>query len=573
MNINDFIQLVESKTGKNVQKLETGSYSSCCPAHEDSNPSFSISEAADGKILIKCHAGCSSKDICAALGITEADLFPAKIDPESILKEKTQYPYHDEEGKILYSKIRIEPGFDGKSKSFFYEHIDTNGNIVKNLNGCKKTLYNLPSLLKGIQENKPIFLVEGEKDANKLIEHGLIATTAPETLHWQNDFSDILKDADVVVLYDQDRTGIERKDLLCKQLHGNTKRLRVIDLPNLKYQESHGEDISDWLSNGNTITKLLEIVDQTVDYTTTPKSNKITVITINDFLNLELPEREMLISPILPTQGLGLLYAKRGVGKTHVALGIANAVASGSTFFKWQAPKPRKVLYIDGEMPAIVMQERLRRISVTNDLQPPSSDFLQFITPDLQDGHMPDLSTKEGRDLIDELIENIDLIIIDNISTLFRSGIENEAESWCEAQEWALDLRRRGKSVLFVHHAAKNGQQRGTSKKEDILDTVISLKNPDGYKANQGACFEVSFEKARHFVGDDASSFLVTLEEQDDGLWNWKIDDISIDSEVLLVAEKIKEGLTIQEIVKETELTKSQVETRKKKAKDQGLIQ
>ena len=102
------------------------------------------------------------------------------------------------------------------------------------------------------------------------------------------------------------------------------------------------------------------------------------------------------------------------------------------------------------------------------------------MTQDLQGEPMPDLSTKGERAALEKFILDSDLII-DNISTLFRSGIENEAESWQPVQDWALELRRRGKSVLFIHHAGKGGQQRSTSKREDILDAVITLKQPEGY--------------------------------------------------------------------------------------------
>ena len=280
----------------------------------------------------------------------------------------------------------------------------------------------------------------------------------------------------------------------------------------------------------------------------------------------------MLLHPFLPTQGLCLLYAKRGVGKTHVALGIGYAVATGGTFLKWSAPVAKKVLYIDGEMPAAAMQERLKRISNTENLKPPDPSFFRLITPDLQDTPMPDLSTKEGRDTLEEFVQESDLVIIDNISTLFRSGVENEAESWQPVQDWALDLRRRGKSVLFIHHAAKAGQQRGTSKREDILDTVITLKQPQGYCADQGACFDVTFEKTRHFSGEDAAPFQVRLKAQDDGVWLWIIDKIAPDTDLLEVANALREGLTIEETAQKTGLTKSQVETRKKKAKQQNLL-
>lgn len=53
------------------------SYTACCPAHYDTNPSLSIREAEDGRILLYCHAGCETKDVLAALGLEWSDLFPA----------------------------------------------------------------------------------------------------------------------------------------------------------------------------------------------------------------------------------------------------------------------------------------------------------------------------------------------------------------------------------------------------------------------------------------------------------------------------------------------------------------
>lgn len=570
MELTELVKLLEIKTGKSVKK-SGGGYIGCCPAHDDSSPSLSLCEGDEGKLLINCFTGCSVENICGSLGIAIAGLFPERIAGHAPRK-RIEYPYHDEEGKVLFTKIRIEPGFDGKDKSFYCERKDENGNVIRNLSGCRKVLYQLPTFLKGIAEKQTIFLVEGEKDADKLLGYGLVATTAPESLKWPDEFSEVLKDADIVILYDMDKTGWERRDLLCKKLCSRVRRLRVVGLPGLEYQGSHGKDISDWLALGNTTQQLIEIVAQTSDYIVPQQSGKIRAVTVDEFLNMQLPKREMLLAPFLPSQGLGLLYAKRGVGKTHVALGIACAVATGGIFLKWQAPRPRKVLYIDGEMPAAAMQERLLRISVTEDLKFPDPSFFRLITPDLQDGAMPDLATREGRDELMGLMKESELIIIDNISTLFRSGDENEADSWQPVQDWALELRRLGKSVLFIHHAAKGGQQRGTSKREDILDVVMLLKQPQGYRQDQGASFEVNFEKTRHFAGDDAASFQVRLVEQDDGLWLWEIDQAKPSSEIIEVAKAINEGLTIEETMQRTGLTKSQVETRKKKAKEQGLI-
>lgn len=572
MNLNDILTLLHSKT--NLYPRHSGEgYVARCPAHDDRNPSLSISESPDRKILLKCHAGCDYKDICQRLGIEDKDLFPEKDFDHGYLQRKPkriEYPYTDEKGDVLFSKVRVEHGY-GKPKTFFCERKDSNGNIVKNRTGCRKILYNLQTVLAGIENGETIYLVEGEKDVETLRSHGIIATTTTESSDWSKDYTDVLKNADVVILYDNDKAGLKRKDLIARNLRGKVKKLRIVDLPGIEYKESHGEDITDWLlKDNNSFELFIDIVNKTPEHRSVGNNSKLRTITIDELLALDLPPREMLLSPFLPSQGLVLLVAKRGVGKTHVALGIAYAIASGGTFFHWVAPAPKKVLYIDGEMPAVLMQERLMMIaSMFN--KKPEPDFLKILTPDLQDEVLPDLSQKEGRKLIEELIADVDLIIIDNISCLFRSGGENEAESWQEAQEWALELRRRGKSILFVHHAGKSGNQRGTSKREDILDTVIILKHADDYKSDEGARFDVIFDKTRHFSGEDARSFQVQLINADGKSW-WEVSDISKNDEIIKVAQMKNKGMKIKDIAQETGLTKSQVETRTTKAKEMGLL-
>jgi len=51
----------------------------CCPAHNDKHPSLKVTLTDDGKILIKCWAGCDISAVLKALSIEMADLFPDKI--------------------------------------------------------------------------------------------------------------------------------------------------------------------------------------------------------------------------------------------------------------------------------------------------------------------------------------------------------------------------------------------------------------------------------------------------------------------------------------------------------------
>lgn len=90
-------------------------------------------------------------------------------------------------------------------------------------------------------------------------------------------------------------------------------------------------------------------------------------------------------------------------------------------------------------------------------------------------------------------------------------------------------MRKRGKSILFVHHANKSGHQRGTSKREDALDTVIKLAHPEEYDYSEGARFEVYFEKTRGFYGNDAKPFEARLYTENNKQ-QWIISDINFNN-------------------------------------------
>lgn len=301
-----------------------------------------------------------------------------------------------------------------------------------------------------------------------------------------------------------------------------------------------------------------------------PARQPIKAVNIQEFLEHKFPPREYLLEPILQRQGLAMIYAHRGVGKTFVALNLAYAVASAGTVFTWKAPKQRRVLYIDGEMPGTVMQERLSQILASapdSNIQP---ENLVLLTNDLQEFGLPDIGTIEGQEEIQPFTDSADLIIIDNIGTLCRTGAENKADDWVLIQEWALRMRAQGKSVLFIHHAGKGGAQRGTSKREDILDTVLSLKRPVDYEPNQGARFEVHFEKARGITGDAVNPFIAELSIFN-GKCTWTAQPLE-DSTREKVAILINEGMKQKDIAEELGLNKSVVSRHVKKARAEGLI-
>ena len=297
---------------------------------------------------------------------------------------------------------------------------------------------------------------------------------------------------------------------------------------------------------------------------------ELKAITVTELLQFEFKPHEYILEPWLTTQSLNMIFGYRGVGKTHISLGIAYAVASGGKILKWQSSKPRGVLFIDGEMPGDSLKKRIADI-ITNADQD-NKPNLVFLTPDLQELGIPDLATDYGQKLIEKYItDEIDLIIVDNLSCLVRSGKENDGESWLPIQEWALKLRAAGKSVLFIHHSNKNGGQRGTSRKEDVLDNVICLKHPINYTPDQGALFEVHFEKARHLYGEDIEPFEAQLVTDTSGKQYWQVKLLE-QSTYEKVAVLANDGLNQKEIADELNIHKSTVSRHVKNAKVRGNL-
>lgn len=298
-------------------------------------------------------------------------------------------------------------------------------------------------------------------------------------------------------------------------------------------------------------------------------SSRICVIEALDFMVMQFPPRSNILTPWLPRQGLVMVYGPRGIGKTHVSLGVAYAVASGGTLFGWQAPKPVGVLFLDGEMPAGVLQERIARIAVSSDREPNAP--LKIVTPDLQPCGMIDLARPEGQRALSPYLDGIGLIIVDNLSSLCRTGKENEGEAWLPVQDWALQQRAAGRSVVFFHHAGKSGEQRGTSRREDVLDTVIALKRPGDYAPDKGACFEIHFEKARGIYGDDTKPFEVQLITTPEGRQEWVTKPLE-QSTAEKVAALLNEGIAQAEIPELLGLSKGAVSKAKKRASEEGLL-
>jgi putative DNA primase/helicase len=472
------------------------------------------------------------------------------------------YDYPDESGALLSQVVRYPAGTEPR----FRQRRPSNapGEWIWNLKNTRRVPYRLTEVITSIAAGKLLFVAEGEKDSDNLCALGFAATTNPGGAgKWRSEYSECLRGADVVVVGDNDEPGRAHVRQVAASLRGTAKRVRVLELAKMWPECPAKGDISDWIAAGGTAEKLMAVIEALPD-SSAPKP-RLRPVTLAEFFCLEIKPREMVLDPIIPQKGLAMLYASRGTGKTHLALGIAYAVATGTKFLKWAAPKSRRVLLVDGEMPAAALQERLASIVNSTEVEA-APDMLKILAGDLiEEGGVGNVASPEVQAELDPWLEGVELLILDNLSSLTAVIRDNEAESWGPVQEWLLRLRRRGVSVLIVHHAGKGGQQRGTSRREDVLDTSISLRHPSDYTPTEGARFEVHLDKARGVHGDAAKAFEALLEVRD-GHAVWTTRDIE-DVNLARVQALLDDGLTVREIADETGIPKSTVQRLKKKAK------
>ena len=276
----------------------------------------------------------------------------------------------------------------------------------------------------------------------------------------------------------------------------------------------------------------------------------IALVNYTDLLSLEIPKRPRYL-PWLPEGGNVMAYGPRGVGKTFFGLGLAVALTTGRDLLKWKVPSPVGVLYVDGEMQLDELRQRTTALMATPPVAP-----LEFLTGQLV------YQRCGGKDLIltsdamrQEVVTILDarpelrVLILDNISCLFSGLNEDSKQDWEPINAWLIRLRHRGLATVLAHHAGKGGQQRGTSGREDNLDTVLHLAKPTGVDAREGCHFELSFTKCRSVTGDDVGPLDVRLSTVNGQLeWVWQPMEVSmLDRARQLVKEGVEGGTALAE--------------------------
>lgn len=255
-----------------VLKLRAGGMRGACPIHGGDGPNFAVNL---GTGLWFCHSACReggnvfdflmrregltfpealaavAEFTGAAEGVRQR---PARTSPARIA---ATYDYTDEGGTLLYQAVRYEP------KGFAQRRPAGEDTWTYKLDDVRRVLYRLPEVLATVHAAKPVYICEGEKDADALAALGLCATTAPMGARkWDDGYTETLCGAGVIILPDNDPDGREHGQIVARAIHGRVKRVRVVELPGLPVKG----DVSDWLAAGGTKEQLLTLVKVTPDW-------------------------------------------------------------------------------------------------------------------------------------------------------------------------------------------------------------------------------------------------------------------------------------------------------------------
>lgn len=319
MTVHDILSRLQGVRGGH------GQWTARCPAHDDRQNSLSVGEGEDGRILLRCHAGCDVDRITAALGVTKSDLFPDK-------------PRNRDYGTV--EREHIYPG--GNTKKVMYRRLDgskfgcwfhKSGNAwAKGRGGAPPTLY-IAGELAGA-----VFVCEGEKDADTLHGLGYNAASGADGAgpgKWRKEYTEQLRGCSVCVFTDSDDVGRAYAAETCNALYGAASSVQLLDITTVWSDTPEHGDVSDMVAALGP-ERACELIAQLI--VTAPEWTPQEIPAPEDplfalFKPLEdFPEEEAkwLVPGWIPAGQISVIAADGGIGKTTLWCHIIAALSNGT---------------------------------------------------------------------------------------------------------------------------------------------------------------------------------------------------------------------------------------------------
>jgi len=465
----------------------------------------------DGNFLFKCHSGCDQHTVFST--IKDMGLLPALPDrPDYLDSIKPMKPiplistpvlqhewhYTDEEGISLFIKQRFKT-FDSKGKTYKTLRVMPDGSRVGKLGDCRIVPYKLPELRQATAAGRVVYITEGEKAADALGSLGVVATTSHAGAGgWNDELNQYFKDANVVVVPDNDLVGWHYAQKVTEALIPFAKSVRVLDL-NLSNPK---EDAYEWVNRYDgsrtllaQIAKACPVVEDSqwvqppqrlLESPETPQveeSPEKSRFLVESWDSIKDEPVEWLIESIIPKRAFVALYAPPASFKSFIALDIAEAVATGRDWMGYRVPKKGAVLYIAGEGHG-GMGARVKACKIQNNSPDGANLYVIRAQINIRSSQEDfDALVAAINELIAEIDEPLELIILDTLMRMSGGGFnENSSE------DMGGFITQAGKiqaiylcAMLLIHHSGKDITKglRGHSSLLGAVDTELEIQRQD----------------------------------------------------------------------------------------------
>lgn len=528
---------------ENVKKCGK-SYRCRCPVHDDKTPSLIITPAENGGTLIKCMAGCATKDVVERVGLKMQDL----MAPQSIKPRKSiaaVYNYYDANGGKRAEKVRYD------DKSFTWRYEDEGGKTVWKKPHGVCLIYNL-HILANYPKDKPIYIVEGEKDADTLIRLKLPAVCTPDGAgpgKFRAEYVEWFRDCQVVILGDNDEIGRQYTEEEASKIAPVAASVKMLDLRDIWADMPEHGDISDYIAKfGDEAIKNVETLAANTpawsaqarrDHAAPEQEtvSPLKIFTAKELMGKYIAPTEFVVNALLPT-GFALLASPPKYGKSWLALDLCYSVASGRNFLGFTTHQGQTMYMALEDTPAR-LQSRLKIVAQGE----PIPDGLNFLTeaPELQQDLIGALEK-----LIAQMPE-LKLIVIDTLQMIrgVSNGKENEyARDYKEMRALKEFSDRHKLCVLAIHHTRKTADESDPFNRiaggigiQGVVDTAMVMERE---KRMEG-------QTRLSVTGRDIASDEYTL-SFDKTLRKWKMEGNAADLDAQFAREQYEGNEIVQAI-------------------------
>jgi 5S rRNA maturation endonuclease (ribonuclease M5) len=479
--------------GKKPKPIIGDSFTSLCPAHDDSDPSLSITTG-DRGIMLHCFAGCNTQSILDAIGFDYSDIFyehhtPAEdplrklatvtpirsdISTERIdqalrdrlataddllaqIEHERCIPRHvltgagcglTHDGRIVLPTYDRDGELAPREWLALAEQRTPGKPKMKGPRGAKPDLWPRPESPR-YKDNTNITIVEGEPDALVAVSHHIQACGLPGTNTWQpDDAQRFARFNTVTVLLDDDDAGREASRII-------TRDLRKAGINTIEQRHTPGaptrRDLTDLAREHADLTPAIQQL--VVIQPDTLYNKALQTIDIDWMLENEPAPREWIWDDYLCRGTLNMLHGAAGLGKSMLGLALAAGCTRimGTTILGHQI-KGCRVAIIDAENSQDEIHRRLRVAGIEN------RNNITYYRTDITI-----LGQDETRELLEEIAKTADIVILDSQRGLWDGDEKEQAEAGRMLRDLARHAEATGLCILIIHHDTKAGQYSGSS--------------------------------------------------------------------------------------------------------------